>query len=145
MSPRVITHHYIYITHRFRLLRSILGRTAKLSLEQVFEARRLMKDVPDRERKSTYDVAAFFLKEYSIEIDHTNVSRQILKLERELEFDETLRAKYEAWKAKASDEGKIFYKSDPVTGKVKSDYPTVQSFIDRRMRGLKGRATLCKS
>lgn len=106
-----------------------MGKKPKLDLEKTFEARYLLREVHDKARLSTRDISKRFEKDYGIQIDHTNIGRAVLKLERELSFNESLKAQYDAWVAREGETGKVFYKTDPISNKVTSDFPTVQKYI----------------
>lgn len=111
-----------------------MGRTAKLDDAKRFEARYLNLELPDRERLSPRRIEERFKEEYGVEIDHTNIGRAIARIDERITNDPATAKAYEEWKATKGAQGKVFYRTDPITSKVTSDYPTVQSYIDSAVK-----------
>ncbi len=116
----------------------LAGRKPKLDAERSFEAYYYLREVADRDRLHLRDVEERFEKEYGLKIDHTNISRAVSKIAELLSTDEATKTAYVNWKATKGSENKVFYRTDPITGKITSDYATVQKYIDRRMRSARG-------
>jgi hypothetical protein len=108
-------------------------RPPKLDRDKRFEAFYLVFETPDKDRLSRRDVSKHFLKQYAIDIDHSNVTRAVTRVQRELITNPDLAKQYAEWKAGRNEAGKIFYKTNPLTGEISSSYVTVQAYIDRRV------------
>lgn len=120
-----------------------MARPTKGDLEKKFEARYLVLDLPDRERLTTYKVAERFMKDYRIpQLDHSTVSRWVRKVDDLITHDPEVARAYEEWKTSQGSKGKIFYRIDPVSAKITSDYPTVQKYADRIVNEEKSLETL---
>ncbi|MBI2183624.1 MAG: hypothetical protein HYU39_01555 [Thaumarchaeota archaeon] len=118
-----------------------MAKKPKLDTDKVFEAFYLLGGkgiLPDKARLSTREISEKFKKDYGLEIDHTNISRAVARLTEQFVETPSLEDDFQAWVARVGQSGKVFYKTDPVTNRVTSDYVSVQDYIDRRVRSPRG-------